>query len=307
MAAPPLTPAPASAANSERDEVSSEAGSAGSGLGGLFEDPEDFYPPSPPPTVQTYTTATGAVVTLHLVGHSPLEAHHLWNGARVVAGHFEAHPEVVRGRRVLELGAGAGLPSIVAAAVGAAKVVMTDFPDPDLLQTMRRNISECALIPRAGDNDGPCVADGYVWGGAPAHLLAHLGGDNQKFDVLVLADLLFRHTEHHALLRSIATTMARSPRSMALVVFTSYRPWLQHKDLAFFDRARAQGFEVEKLFEKKMDRPLFENDPGDEEVRKTVTAWGVRWPEAACQGEGLVKWPLSEEEAEGKVRVFRED
>ncbi|KAK3349898.1 nicotinamide N-methyltransferase-like protein [Lasiosphaeria hispida] len=274
-------------------------------MGALFDDPEDFYPPSPPPTVQTYTTAGGAVIDLHLVGHSPLEAHHLWNGARVVAAHFEASPDLVRGRSVLELGAGAGLPSIVAAALGAAKVVMTDFPDPDLLQTMWRNISGCALIPRAGEDDGPCIADGYVWGAAPAHLLAHLGGssepDTKKFDILILADLLFRHSEHHSLLRSIATTMARTTQSMALVVFTSYRPWLQHKDLAFFDRARAQGFVVEKLFEKKMDRPLFENDPGDEEVRKTVTGWAVRWPEAACQGEGLVKWPLKEEVVEGRA------
>ena len=44
----------------------------------LFEDPEDYYPPTPPPTTQTYTTGWGDVITLHLVGHSPLEAHHLW-------------------------------------------------------------------------------------------------------------------------------------------------------------------------------------------------------------------------------------
>jgi hypothetical protein len=44
----------------------------------MFEDPADYYPPTPPPTSQTYTTASGTVITLHLVGHSPLEAHHLW-------------------------------------------------------------------------------------------------------------------------------------------------------------------------------------------------------------------------------------
>ena len=44
----------------------------------MFEDPADYYPPTPPPTSQTYTTTSGDIITLHLVGHSPLEAHHLW-------------------------------------------------------------------------------------------------------------------------------------------------------------------------------------------------------------------------------------
>ncbi|KAH8884655.1 hypothetical protein GQ53DRAFT_661553 [Thozetella sp. PMI_491] len=256
--------------------------------GDLFADPEDYYPPSPPPTSQTYTTQSGATVTLHLVGHSPLEAHHLWNGSRVVAQHFEAHPDEVRGRTLLELGAGAGLPSIVAAILGSARVVVTDFPDPDLVQTMWKNVRGCELIPRAGDGeDLPIVVDGYVWGADVKPLLAHLPppagpGSSQGFDVLVLADLLFRHSEHGRMLSSIAGALSKKRSSKAFVVFTSYRPWLAHKDLAFFDLAREQGFEVEQIFERKMDRPLFENDPGDEEVRKTVLGFTVRWPREAC-------------------------
>lgn len=34
----------------------------------LFQDPEDYYPPTPPPTTQTYTTTNGDIITLHLVG-----------------------------------------------------------------------------------------------------------------------------------------------------------------------------------------------------------------------------------------------
>jgi nicotinamide N-methyltransferase len=66
----------------------------------------------------------------------------------------------------------------------------------------------------------------------------------------------------------------------------SYRPWLQHKDLRFFDKAREEGFVVEKVLEKKMDRPLFEKDPGDEEILKTVTGWTLRWPEEVLGEEG---------------------
>ncbi|KAI0019154.1 hypothetical protein F4780DRAFT_459956 [Xylariomycetidae sp. FL0641] len=249
---------------------------------GFFEEPDDFYPPSPPPTTQTHTLESGKVITLHLVGHSPLEAHHLWNGSRIISKYFETHTSEVAGRTVLELGAGAGLPSLVCTILGARRVVVTDFPDPDLVINMKKNILDCELIPTPDDHLNKCsiVADGYVWGADPAHLLAHLepvGTD--KFDVLILADLLFRHSEHGKLVDTIETTMSIKRDSKAFVFFTSYRPWLQHKDLEFFDIARERGFIVDKILEEKMDKPMFENDPGDEDVQKTVTGFTVRWPD----------------------------
>lgn len=252
----------------------------------IFADPPSYYPPSPPPTSQTYQTLprpptnTPQTITLHLVGHSPLEAHHLWNGSRVVASHFEAHPSLVAGKTVFELGAGAGLPSIVAGMLGAKKVVVTDFPDPDVVGCLRGNVEGCELVPA-----GVVVAEGYVWGADVQKVLGYLD-DGEKFDVLVLADLLFRHSEHGRLLRSIEMAMKREPGSRAYVVFTSYRPWLQHKDLNFFVLARERGFVVDKFLERKMERPLFEEDPGDEEVRRTVTGWTLAWPREVCEGGG---------------------
>ncbi|KAJ9151240.1 Protein N-terminal and lysine N-methyltransferase EFM7 [Pleurostoma richardsiae] len=265
----------------------------------LFDDPEGYYPPTPPPTTQSHTLLSGETITLHLVGHSPLEAHRLWNGSRVIAHYFEASPELVRGRTVLELGAGAGLPSIVCAVLGARRVVVTDYPDPDLVQTMWRNIDECALVPKEEDGrprDAVIAADGFVWGADAAPLLAHLGQHPSSregsepgadaggggFDVMILADLLFRHSEHGNMVRSIEAALRRSRDSAAYVFFTSYRPWLRHKDLAFFDVARERGFEVEKVLEKRMERAMFEDDPGDEEVRKTVLGFTVKWPADKC-------------------------
>ncbi|KAL1862618.1 Protein N-terminal and lysine N-methyltransferase efm7 [Diaporthe australafricana] len=268
---------------SEHTESDDESGAGDN----LFAEPDDYYPPSPKPTKQTFTTRDGDVVDLHLVGYSPTEAHHLWNGSRVAAQYFEADPAgTVRGRTLLELGAGAGLPSLVAAALGARRVVMTDFPDADILATMEKNIAECKIIPPAEGGAGLTKADvivskGYVWGFDPRPLLAELPAGRAKFDVLILADLLFRHSEHGKLLDTVRDTMARDAGARAYVFFTSYRPWLAHKDLAFFDLARERGFVVDKVLERKMERPLFEDDPGDEEVRKTCTGWVVRWP-----GEG---------------------
>lgn len=96
---------------------------------------------------------------------------------------------------------------------------------------------------------------------------------------MILADLLFRHSEHGHLLDTIRDTLSKRAESKAFVFFTSYRPWLRHKDLAFFDLARERGFMVEQVLEKKVERPLFfEEDGGDEEVRKTCSAFAIGWP-----------------------------
>lgn len=51
------------------------------------------------------------------------KGHLLWNAGRVVSGYLEENAGgLIRGRDVLELGAGAGLPSLVCAARGARTV-----------------------------------------------------------------------------------------------------------------------------------------------------------------------------------------
>ena len=42
----------------------------------------------------------------------------------------------------LELGAGAGLPSLTAASNGARRVVITDYPEDELLETLQWNVHE---------------------------------------------------------------------------------------------------------------------------------------------------------------------
>ncbi|CCD34072.1 hypothetical protein BofuT4_P106110.1 [Botrytis cinerea T4] len=99
------------------------------------------------------------------------------------------------------------------------------------------------------------------------------------FDVLILADLLFNHSEHAKLLDSIKKTLKKNKDSTALVFFTPYRPWLLEKDLAFFDLVREGGMTVEKVLEEKMEKVMFEKDRGDEELRRTVFGFVVKWAE----------------------------
>ncbi|TVY45257.1 Protein N-terminal and lysine N-methyltransferase [Lachnellula occidentalis] len=238
----------------------------------LFTDPPDYYPPSPKPTTETHTLSSGRVLSLRLVGHNPLWGHHLWQAGRIISTYLESTPSLIACKTVLELGAGAGLPSLVCAVLGAAKVVVTDYPDPDLVANLWSNI-ESASLNDENENDATerkIVAEGYCWGADPAPLLSHLPPSAGGFDILILADLLFNHSEHGKLVSTIKSTLSKKEGSKALVFFTPYRPWLYEKDMAFFDVVREAGFTVEKVLKEKMEKVMFEGDPGDEELRRTV-------------------------------------
>ncbi|KIV83341.1 hypothetical protein PV11_05374 [Exophiala sideris] len=242
---------------------------------GLFQEPADFYQPEKQATFTTYTLKNGQTLKLRLVGHSPLWGHLLWNAGQVIAQYLEDNAQkLAHGTTVLELGAGAGLPSLVAAVLGAEKVVVTDYPDPDLIVNLRYNIEHCSALTEKSN----IVAEGFLWGSSIESLTAHLKPDTQGFDLLILADILFNHSEHAKLLATLRDCLKKTADSLALVFFTPYRPWLLEKDLKFFEMARADGFMVTKVLERTMDKLMFENDPGDETLRRTVFGYEVRWP-----------------------------
>ncbi|KAF2822128.1 hypothetical protein CC86DRAFT_96095 [Ophiobolus disseminans] len=202
------------------------------------------------------------------------QGHHLWNAGRTTSTYFERHAaDLIKSKTVLELGAGAGLPSLVCALNGARRVVVTDYPDTELIDNLWYNINNCELLAPPAE----IVAEGYLWGAPIQEIVQHLPGIDESFDVLILADLLFNHSEHAKLIKTVELTLKKSADSRAYVFFTPYRPWLLEKDLAFFDLARDAGFNVEKTFEKVMEKVMFEEDPGDELLRRTVYGYELSW------------------------------
>ncbi|KAI9835035.1 MAG: hypothetical protein M1819_002587 [Sarea resinae] len=237
----------------------SDASDGEDGLAGgvrFFQEPEGYFEPAKPATFAEHQLISGKVVTVRLVGHNPLWGHFLWNGGRVLSHYLEERAaELVKGKDVLELGAGSGLPSLVSAICGANA--------------------------------------GYIWGASAEKVSSHLSNPSAGFDLLILADLLFNHSEHGKLINTLEKSLKKTGDSHALVFFTPYRPWLLDKDLAFFDRAKEAGFKVEKIMEKVIDKVMFEEDPGvgsnnlfstnmltrlqDELLRRTVYGFDVRW------------------------------
>lgn len=174
---------------------------------------------------------------------------------------------MIRDKDVLEIGAAAGVPSIVSAIQGARTVVMTDYYDPELVQNMQYNADLSAhLIPEAPESRKRLYVEGYKWGNPVEPLLAYLppttDGREAKFDVLIMADVIYAHREHGNLVKIMQQTLKKSSTSVALVIFTAYQPWLLPQTERFFPLAEAGGFTVTKIFEKLMGKVLFENDPG---------------------------------------------
>lgn len=224
-------------------------------------------------------------LNIRLVGSHPLWAHHLWNASKVFARFFDDNKELCRDKTILELGAGGALPSLVAAANGASKVVITDYPDKELIDNIQYNVD--TNLP---GNQNVAV-QGYVWGTATNALKEQLPEGRSTYDVIILSDLVFNHSQHHAMLRTCHELLTPDT-GRVYVFYTHHRPHLAHRDVEFFSIAQrpytpnvdpddretvGYGFEADHFIQEKMN-VMFEEDPGDVEVRSTVHGWKLWLP-----------------------------
>ncbi|KAF9651011.1 hypothetical protein BDM02DRAFT_3154581 [Thelephora ganbajun] len=238
--------------------------------------PDEPRPPSPGPSFDHYyretenRTGNWSSVEIRLVGSHPLWGHYLWNAARAFATYLDAHPQLYQNLNVIELGAGGGLPGIVAALNGADTVVLTDYPDDALIENLQYNVNRnLSRSPKSR-----VFVKGYVWGRPVTHLLELLPDEIVGFDVILMSDLIFNHSQHDALLRScllLYTTATHCSPPTLLVFFTHHRPHLATRDMDFFEKAKASWIAEEVV--RKAYQPMFENDPGDMGIRSMVHGW----------------------------------
>lgn len=110
--------------------------------------------------------------------------------------------------------------------------------------------------------DGPLITKGYVWGSN----IEALGG---VYDLLLLSDLVFNHSQHRALVSTVNQLLATDPNASILVFFTHHRPQFADADMGFLSTLCETGWEYERVVEE-WTGPMFDDDPGDERVRGTV-------------------------------------
>ena len=241
-------------------------------LESMFTEPADFRPKSPEPTIHQVTVGGKLNFKITLVGKHSLWGHWIWNAGMVAANYIHSNQDMFKNRRVLELGAGAMLPSLVSAISGASIVVSTDYPESSLLDTMQHNAN--LNVPDQVLN-GCLKIEGYLWGTDPTSLTAHLS-ENELFDVIIMADLIFNHTQHEQLVKTVVMLLSKREASRVLVTFTHHNPTKFEKDLEFFKIAQANGLLVEKG-EESMHEAMFKDDVGDLKMRQTVHFYNLKW------------------------------
>jgi predicted nicotinamide N-methyase len=82
-----------------------------------------------------------------------------WVGGQALARHVLDHPEIVRGRRVLDLAAGSGLVGIAAAMAGATSVVASDTDHRARTAIALNAAANGVTLEVVGDVVGPVDAD----------------------------------------------------------------------------------------------------------------------------------------------------
>ncbi|CAG8491414.1 9641_t:CDS:2 [Acaulospora morrowiae] len=239
----------------------------------LFKEPEGYRQPPPEPKFQSFqckehtSSDSPRTLNIRLVGKHPLWAHELWNASKCLAWYLEGHNELIQDKNILELGAGGALPSFISSLNGAKKVVITDYPDIELIENIKYNVST-----NLSSESEKIVVLGYIWGKDTTPLLDAITlspADKPRFDIIIMADLIFNHSEHSSLLR-VCKECLESENGQALVFFTHHKPHLADRDMKFFELAQKDFmFKVEKISEEIM-KPMFEKDYGSELVRSTV-------------------------------------
>jgi nicotinamide N-methyltransferase len=63
-------------------------------------------------------------------------------------------------------------------------VVITDYPDTELIDNIRYNLLNCGIEKNI---QAKIAVEGYLWGSDATPLLSHLANDS-KFDIIILSD-----------------------------------------------------------------------------------------------------------------------
>lgn len=183
-----------------------------------------------------------------------LHASSIWMSSLFIADHLEdlgldRHLHRAQGLRVplriLELGAGAGLPSIVIARLyDRVQVVSSDYPDEELIRTLVDNIQRNGV-------PGNCRVVPYAWGSDPSALFTPHGAESSEmsgFDVVIAADTLWNPDLHDVFTQTLCMTLRRSSDARIYLVAGLHTG--RYTIQSFLRTLIGAGLEVEEATER---------------------------------------------------------
>ncbi|VBB76326.1 Putative nicotinamide N-methyltransferase [Podospora comata] len=224
-----------------------------------------------------------------------LFSHYLWNSSLMLAELIEAGTlgldipwsglggEIkdfdITGLETVELGAGTALPSIMGGLMGSKRVVVTDYPAPEVIKTLKENVLRG--VEKKNGVDGryrleEVVVEGHGWGELETPLAE---GNKHQFDRVFVADCLWMPWQHVNLRRSVGWFLREDEDARAWVVAGFHTG--REKMRGFFDKEKLAevGLEVERLWERDCDGGerewVWDRGVEDISVRKRWLAVGV--------------------------------
>ena len=178
-----------------------------------------------------------------------LQVDNIWPGSQTISDVFVDNEVFIKGKRVLEFGAGCALPSLVCILLGASVVTITDFPAYGVLENIE------ALIDSNNLRSQDCLisVQAYKWGAPVDTLLTptfQSGEINEYslYQVIILAELLWKDTfkYHHDLLQSCKDCLAQDGTVYVSFCHRECESHRREDDMDFFTHAqRVFGFKYE--------------------------------------------------------------
>ena len=140
----------------------------------------------------------------------------LWSGSLMLARHLADHPDLVRGRRVLELGAGMGLCGIVAHKLGCRDASLTDG-DAKVLDNLRYNVR--TNVPPASSHGGsPISCPQLIWGQGLDEFMSQRFHGGERYDVIMASDVGYMTKSLDPLWRTIDRCLEATGGGMFIYV-----------------------------------------------------------------------------------------
>jgi len=140
--------------------------------------------------------------------------------------------------------AGTGLAGIICTLAGADKVIMSDYPAPEILANIRVNVEK--NIPRSTQRK--VSVKGHEWGVLTDDFATTYANG---FTRVIAADTLWMPNEHRSLVKSMLHFLSRDDDARVWVIAGFHTG--RAKLAPFFEVAVEEGLEVESIWERDVD------------------------------------------------------